>query len=313
MIQVAHRLKLSRHAAAGLLMEVWEWADDNIHIDETASGFDPDNCPGTVRLGDSPKQLFDATFDVSGLADALTAVGWIEVRSGSLVFPNFARHNGKSAKARALDSSRKRTVRNAVPVVVPIVSGSEPDKTRTREEKSNQDKTPSESCTASPMPDASGPGASSPPKKTKKPRAVPDSTHHQAIAAFCDSWRSRYGASYPFNGGKDAESIKAILNHHERDLEAFVATVSRYLADDDPFVVKACHGVGLFRSQLAKWLTDSPREPLNGVTTKDQQTADRLGAVIQEARERMENERREAEYADYRDSQPPELEAYDGP
>lgn len=141
-IQVAHRLKISRHAAAGLLMEVWEWADDNVLIDETVSGFDPDNCPGIVRLGDQPEQLFDATFDVAGLADALTAVGWIAIRSGSLTFPNFARHNGKSAKARALDSARKRTVRSVSPVGVPNVSGSEPDKTRIRGEKRRREKRP---------------------------------------------------------------------------------------------------------------------------------------------------------------------------
>lgn len=135
-MQIAVRLKLSRHAVAGLLMEVWEWADDNVLIDESASGFDPDNCPGSVRLGDESKQLFDATFAVSGLADALAAVNWIEVRSGSLTFPNFARHNGKSAKARALDTARKRAERGKP---APNLSGSQPDKNRTRAKESQRE------------------------------------------------------------------------------------------------------------------------------------------------------------------------------
>jgi hypothetical protein len=139
-MQIAFRLGKSRHEVAGILMELWEWADENVTTDETASGFDPDNCPGTVRLGEQSGQLLDATIGVAGLADALSAVGWIQVRSGSLVFPKFGRHNGKSAKARALDSARKRaeranTVRN--------VSGSEPDKVRTRrEEKRREEETP---------------------------------------------------------------------------------------------------------------------------------------------------------------------------
>ncbi len=140
-IRIAAMLNLSRHATAGLLMEVWEWADDAVYFDETASGFDPDNCPGFVRLGDSPLAMFDATFAVSGLADAMTAVGWLMIRSGSLAFPNFARHNGKSAKARALDASRKRTTRITTrPVSVPKTSQSCPDATRNREEKRREEK-----------------------------------------------------------------------------------------------------------------------------------------------------------------------------
>jgi hypothetical protein len=139
-LQIASRLGVSRHAAVGILMEVWEWADDNVVIDDSASGFDPDNCPGSVRLGDQSASLFDATFGVPGLADAMTAVGWIAIRSGSLVFPNFARHNGKSAKARALDSARKRTARQSSPASVPIPSGSQPDRTRIRGEEKREER-----------------------------------------------------------------------------------------------------------------------------------------------------------------------------
>lgn len=156
-MQIAHRLGVSRHAAAGILMEVWEWADDNVIIDDGASGFDPDNCPGSVRLGEQSLSLFDATFGVSGLADAMTAVGWIVIRSGSLVFPNFARHNGKSAKARALDSARKRTARQGSPPNVPKQSGSQPDKTRTRGEEKRREKKEDKEDSSEPAPPASKP------------------------------------------------------------------------------------------------------------------------------------------------------------
>lgn len=173
-IQIAARLGLSRHAAAGLLMEVWEWTDDHVEIDETLSGSDTDTRPGSVRLGDSPTLLFDATFGVSGLADAMTAVGWMIVRSGSLVFPNFARHNGKSAKTRALDASRKRTARESGPPPVPILSGSQPDTNRTREEKSRE-----EEQRHPPNPPPSGGGAEPSRSKTK-----PKTDEHPRFAEF---------------------------------------------------------------------------------------------------------------------------------
>jgi DNA-binding transcriptional regulator YiaG len=105
-VQIAIRLGLSRHAVAGLLMEVWEWADENVVLN--LSGSEPDDCPGCVPFEGTPEQLISALTGVTGLADAMTAAGWLRCRSGSLVFPNFNRHNGNTAKSRALDSSRKQ-------------------------------------------------------------------------------------------------------------------------------------------------------------------------------------------------------------
>lgn len=181
-MQIAHRLGLSRHAAAGLLMEVWEWADDNVVVQEL-SGSEPDTTAGSVRLGEQSLQLFDATFGVSGLADAMTAVGWIVIRSGSLTFPNFARHNGKSAKARALDSSRKRAERAGAPNGVREMSGFKPDKSRTRgEERREEEKTlagasPGKGTSASPE------AKPKPPPKEKKQR--PPDPLFDAIAEVC--------------------------------------------------------------------------------------------------------------------------------
>lgn len=176
-VQIAHRLGLSRHAAAGLLMEVWEWADDNADVDEKLSGSEPDTCPGSVRLGEQSSQLFDATFGVSGLADAMTAVGWISIRSGSLVFPNFARHNGKSAKARALDSARKRAVRSEGSDGVRKMSGSEPDKNRTRGEERREEGNP-----LAGHPPGEGGKADKPKKAKPPPKARPRNPLFDAIA-----------------------------------------------------------------------------------------------------------------------------------
>ena len=155
---IAARLGKTRHEVAGLLMELWEWADENVVFDAAVSGSEPDSDCGTVRLGDQPKQLLDVVSGVSGFADALAAVNWIEVRSGSLTFPNFGRHNGKTAKARALDSTRKRTARegggqepDGGRTRVRKPSGCEPDKTATREEKRREEKRPK-----TPLPPAAG-------------------------------------------------------------------------------------------------------------------------------------------------------------
>ncbi len=136
-LQIAQRLGKTRHEVAGLLMELWEWADENVIFVQDSSVFDPDNCPAFVRLGDCSTSLIDALAGVAGLADSLTAVGWLCPRNGSLEFPNFGRHNGKSAKSRALDYSRKRAERQKD---VPNPSGSHPDKTRTRDRDRGRDR-----------------------------------------------------------------------------------------------------------------------------------------------------------------------------
>jgi len=139
-MQMAIRLGKSRHEVAGLLMEVWEWADENVVSDiKDVSGTKPDTCPGVVQFDGPPEQLIIALTGVSGLADAMVSVGWLCQRSGHLAFPNFSRHNGKSAKSRALDSLRKHNSRTGAPPSVPPpvrdVSGSQPDKSATREEE----------------------------------------------------------------------------------------------------------------------------------------------------------------------------------
>lgn len=145
-MQIAYRLGRSRHEVAGLLMEWWEWTDVNVNIDESASGFDPDACPGVVRVGADGLRMIDAITGVEGMAEALVSVGWASIENGNLVLPNFGRHNGKSAKARALDAARKRADRRNS---VRKASGSKPDKIRNRgEEKRGDKKVPSEPTSA---------------------------------------------------------------------------------------------------------------------------------------------------------------------
>ena len=55
------------------------------------------------------------------------AVGWLAVNKKGIKMPNFDRHNGTSARRRAMETVRKQSARKA-------------DKTRTREEKRREEK-----------------------------------------------------------------------------------------------------------------------------------------------------------------------------
>lgn len=229
-MMIAARLNRTRHEVAGILMEVFEWADANVLIDSGASGFDPDACPGVVQLGDQSKQLLDAIAGVSGLADAMTAVGWLQARSGSLAFPNFGRHNGKSAKARALDSSRKRVGRANGPDEnrnsVPDVSGSEPDKGRIREEKRREEE---KDTPIPPQAGASSGGKEKPGRRVRGRRGGP-----QPWAA-CEPFL-RFWEAYPNKKDKPA---------------AWKAWTK--LAPDDALAAQILAGLERYKAQKEDW------------------------------------------------------------
>lgn len=104
-LQISARLHMPVTQAAGTLMLLMEWLDDNVHI---ASG----SCPVSVRLKSLSYDFIDALVGVSGFSETLKEVGWIRVEGDSLVFVNAERHNGTTAKSRALDADRKRKGRS---------------------------------------------------------------------------------------------------------------------------------------------------------------------------------------------------------
>lgn len=85
------------------------------------------------------------------------------------------------------------------------------------------------------------------------PKKVPDTVHHQAVAAFCDGWQAKYGEKYLFDGGKDGKAIKALVEHVSGDLDKFRAAVAEFFADDDGWLCEHRHPLGVFRSQFQKW------------------------------------------------------------
>ena len=90
--EMASLLEIDPDAVVGKLMRTWAWFDQH-----TNDG----NAPVTVET------LLDRKVGVTGFTEAMAKVGWL-LRSGKQIrLANFERHNGQTAKDRALTARRK--------------------------------------------------------------------------------------------------------------------------------------------------------------------------------------------------------------
>ena len=96
-VMMAAILKADQDAVVGKLIRIWVWADQN-SVDGAA-------VPVT-------ECFLDKLAGRRGFAVALRRVGWLGGAEGSLTFPGFGRHNGKSAKARSEGNRRVAKHRN---------------------------------------------------------------------------------------------------------------------------------------------------------------------------------------------------------
>ena len=121
-IRMASKLDIDQDTIVGKLLRFWIWADQ-----QTISGDVPGVTPAFIdRLTNCP-----------GFAAALVEVGWLETSNGRLKLPNFERHNGQTAKNRALTADRMKRSRDAAGV-----TQSSHNRHQRREEKSNTNKQP---------------------------------------------------------------------------------------------------------------------------------------------------------------------------
>jgi hypothetical protein len=104
-LQMSARLHIAPAHAAGTLMQLMEWVDENVSV------FDSDG-NAHVTLGPLQSSALDVTLGVSGFMEAMAEVGWIRIENDDLVFVHAERHNGKTAKARALTKERVAAHRN---------------------------------------------------------------------------------------------------------------------------------------------------------------------------------------------------------
>lgn len=108
----------------GKLMRLFRWFDQQT-IDGNARGVTP--------------ALLDRLIGVSGFAQAVADVGWLVVSETGLTLHNFDRHNGETAKSRALTAKRVSKHRSNAPA---NAEANAPSVTSplAREEKSREDK-----------------------------------------------------------------------------------------------------------------------------------------------------------------------------
>lgn len=91
--RLARDCKVSRGEAFLAWFRAWAWLD----------GLSADG-----RLRDVTPADFDEAARLPGAAASLEAAGWLVWHEAGLDVTNYTRHNGKSAKARALDQRRQR-------------------------------------------------------------------------------------------------------------------------------------------------------------------------------------------------------------
>lgn len=126
-LRMARILKCDRDLVLGKLLRIWAWFDAN-SVDGRVDG---------VVSTD-----VDALVECPGFASAMCTVEWLEVDEGdeTLTLPNFGRHNGETAKKRALKNKRQSNWRqNRDTSVVAHVDGGASTDASTREEKRREE------------------------------------------------------------------------------------------------------------------------------------------------------------------------------
>lgn len=89
--RIAETLSITPEHALGCLVRVWMWADQQIANGNAAS---------------VTETTIDRIARVTGFGSAMVSAGWLCVTEADIAFPNFERHNGKTAKTRALTAKR---------------------------------------------------------------------------------------------------------------------------------------------------------------------------------------------------------------
>lgn len=125
-IGMANTLKIDEYQVIGRLHKLWSWADKH-------------SVDGSVPH--ITGKWIDKHLEKAGFSSQMANVGWLIFDATGVTFPNFDRHNGKSAKSRAENTERVR------------LSRKERDKNVTREEKRREESKP-------PIPAMSGDGNS---------------------------------------------------------------------------------------------------------------------------------------------------------
>ena len=128
---MAQSLGIDADAVVGKLLRVWAWFDQ-----QTQEGNAVGN--GASVTSSVTKALLDRRVGVSGFCDSMILSGWMADDGQSLTLPNFDRHNGKTAKTRAMTAKRVATHKaksNASSVTSSVSSALPREEKRTEDDK----------------------------------------------------------------------------------------------------------------------------------------------------------------------------------
>lgn len=119
-LAIATRLGLDPDAVVGKLVRIWSWFDTH-----TTDG----NAQSVTY------SFLDRLTGVTGFAEQVALVGWLEQDGHDLRLPNFGNHNGETAKTRAQGKNRTQKHRSNAESNGASVTKTSPEKRR--EEKIN--------------------------------------------------------------------------------------------------------------------------------------------------------------------------------
>lgn len=114
-LAIASRMNLDPDAVVGKLIRIWSWFDTHT-IDGNAL---------SVTFS-----FLDRLTGVTGFAEQVALVGWLEQNGQSLSLPNFGNHNGETAKKRGLGKNRTEKHRSNAESNAPSVTKTSPEKRR---------------------------------------------------------------------------------------------------------------------------------------------------------------------------------------
>ena len=203
---MAERLSIDADAVVGKLVRIWIWADQQTH-------------DGNARS--VTKALLNRVSGVTGFAEAMIDVGWLKAEETGLVFTNFERHNGHTAKKRSLSAKRVEAHRASNATVTPEALH-ERYKSATREEKRREEIDSSNTETQEPQ------GTAKPARVCfRKPTAQDVAEYATGICANVDP--QEFIDHYTSNGWKVGKAPMkdwkaAVRNWAKRDLSGKAKT-----------------------------------------------------------------------------------------
>jgi hypothetical protein len=114
-LAMSSRLGIDSDAVVGKLVRIWSWFDTH-----TTSG----------NASCVTYSFLDRLAGVTGFAEQMALVGWLEQSGHDLKLSNFGYHNGETAKTRALGKNRTKKSRSNAPSNAIIVTEPLPEKRR---------------------------------------------------------------------------------------------------------------------------------------------------------------------------------------